>query len=109
MGSLVGQGPLIQVARVAAFVSLVAWYRRGQLLPTTMAERQLWSITAGHFWGVFYAFGAAFLALSIAMCFNLLWAPLEYGALWAVVLVAVGLHLRRLGAAAVSPQIPSAK
>jgi hypothetical protein len=27
------------------------------------------------------------------------WAPLEYGSLWAVVLVYLGLRLRRLGAA----------
>ena len=37
------------------------------------------------------------VALALVMPFNLRLAPLEFGAFWSAALVAVGLHLRRLG------------
>jgi eukaryotic-like serine/threonine-protein kinase len=126
--------------RVAAFVGLVWHNRRGQLLPGTAAERQIWSIwggylvacfgigfthhlihgwtsrtelelyeslscltalaffaTASGFWGGCYVCGACFLMLAFVMCLDLRWAPLEFGALWAVTLVVIGQRLLRLG------------
>jgi hypothetical protein len=48
------------------------------------------------FWGWCYAFGAAFLGVTVLMAYDLRWAPLEFGATWAAVLVLTGLRLRRL-------------
>jgi serine/threonine-protein kinase len=52
---------------------------------------------AGNFWGYCALIGLCFLALTFVMAANLLWAPIEFGATWAVVLVLFGLRLRRLG------------
>jgi len=52
---------------------------------------------AGNFWGYCAVIGLCFLALTFVMAANLLWAPIEFGAAWAVVLVLLGLRLRRLG------------
>lgn len=49
------------------------------------------------YWGWFYALGAAFFALGLALPFFLSWSPLGFGALWAVSLLAIGVHLRRQG------------
>jgi hypothetical protein len=50
------------------------------------------------FWGWCYAFGGAFLLAALVMAADLRWAPLEFGATWAVVLVLIGRHLRRRAA-----------
>ena len=63
------------------------------------------SITAGmaffvlgsSYWGRCYAFGVAFFALSGVMLLRLEWATLEYGVLWALVLLAIGRRLSTLG------------
>jgi hypothetical protein len=47
------------------------------------------------FWGWFYAFGLAFLGLSVAMAADLTYAPLGFGGLWAVVLLVFWRYLRR--------------
>jgi serine/threonine-protein kinase len=49
------------------------------------------------YWGWCYAFGLAFHVLALVMALDLRWAPLEFGILWAVALVIIGLRLRRLG------------
>jgi hypothetical protein len=51
---------------------------------------------ASSYWGWCYAFGAAFFVLAYVMVLDLRWAPVEFGALWAAVLVVIGLRLRRL-------------
>jgi hypothetical protein len=48
------------------------------------------------YWGGYYAVGAAFFALALAMPLGLEWAPLAFGLFWAAVLVAISLHIRRL-------------
>jgi eukaryotic-like serine/threonine-protein kinase len=50
----------------------------------------------GSYWGRCYAFGLAFFALAAAMQFNLIYAPLEFGVLWAAILVLIGLRLHKL-------------
>jgi len=50
-----------------------------------------------NYWGRYYAIGLAFFALSLLMLLRLEWSPLAYGLLWALCLVAVARHLRRLG------------
>jgi eukaryotic-like serine/threonine-protein kinase len=117
------------------------WFRRksASFLPTSSAERLMWSVWIGYFlgcwlcgvtfinmnsidwflqcqnyvfyslmtglaffslgssyWGWCYGFGAAFFLLALAMSFAPTWAPLEFGLLWAVVLVCIGVRLRRL-------------
>jgi tRNA A-37 threonylcarbamoyl transferase component Bud32 len=52
-----------------------------------------------NYWGQCYLIGLAFFGLSIVMVWNLDWAPLEFGLLWALTLGAIGLRLHRLGAA----------
>jgi hypothetical protein len=52
---------------------------------------------AVNFWGYCAVIGVAFLALEFVMAADLRWSPLEFGALWAVVLVVLGVRLRRLG------------
>lgn len=130
--------PLVQTARLVAFLALVAVARRGQLLPRTGPERQLWSVGGGYllacisagvsnrvvlgwgavvetrlypslacltglmffalgagFWGGCYVIGLAFFASAFVMTSEMRLAPLEFGLLWAVVLVVIGMRLRR--------------
>ena len=50
-----------------------------------------------NFWGHCYTFGLAFFVLALVMPLKLDLAPLEFGALWSAVFVALGLHVRRIG------------
>jgi hypothetical protein len=50
------------------------------------------------YWGWCYAFAAAFFCLTLLMTFDLRWAPIEFGMLWALTLGVIGFHLRRLAA-----------
>ena len=129
-----------------SLMGLIFWLNRThRLLPTSNAERQLWSIWVGHFlasfavviacrpfvpdddphknflyipwsllsglaffvmgsnyWGRCYALGGGFLILAVVMRQQLEWAPIGFGALWAVALVTMGVHLRALAADAAS-------
>jgi hypothetical protein len=55
------------------------------------------------YWGWCYAFGLAFHVLALLMVLDLRWSPLEFGSLWAVALMVIGMRLRGLGAAAQAP------
>jgi hypothetical protein len=143
----------IMASRLIQFVliGLLFWRNRRQgLLPTSAAERELWTIWIGYlgayvssiltlriliahgliqrgpdaperwdelilypfsaiasglaffimgsnYWGRLYAVGLLFFVVAILMPSHLEWAPLEFGALWSVTLLFVGLHLRKLG------------
>ena len=135
-------GAVAQYVRVLLYAGIVWFSRRGELLPRTSAERQLWSIICGYvvacfggslalrlsglgwggdlsaepimyqlyatlaaltffslgsiLWGWCYAFGLAFLAASLVMAIDLRFAPLVFGATWAVTLTVIGTRLRRL-------------
>lgn len=52
---------------------------------------------SGNLWGHCMLFGAGFLTLTLLMTADLRWAPIEFGAAWALVLVVLGIYLRRLG------------
>ncbi len=54
-------------------------------------------VLGSSYWGVCHVFGLAFFLVSILMPLWLELAPLEFGGLWTVILVLIGLHLRRLG------------
>jgi serine/threonine protein kinase len=129
-------------ASQVALIALLFWYYRGSrtFLPTSSAERQLWSIWLGYlaafaiawlishelttgdqwnelreypfsavltglaffamgsnYWGQCYTFGLAFFGLALVMPLKLDWAPLEFGTLWSLVFIALGLHVRRIG------------
>jgi hypothetical protein len=136
------------IVRFSQFVcmGLVFWrYRSRRLLPTSAAERQLWTIWIGYlvactvtaaahrlrfgleaafelgyyvpwtvltglaffilgssYWGWCYVLGCAFFGMALFMSARLDWAPLEFGGLWTLALVALGLRLHRLGAQASS-------
>jgi serine/threonine-protein kinase len=64
---------------------------------------------AGSFWGMCYAFGLAFFAMAFVAALDLRFAALEYGLLWAAVLVTVSIQLRRMarrGEAGARPPLP---
>ena len=60
-----------------------------------MAGIAFFCLGASH-WGRYYAFGTAFFLLSVVMIWNLEYASLEYGSLWAFVLVMTGRHVHGL-------------
>jgi serine/threonine-protein kinase len=53
-------------------------------------------VLGSSYWGWCYAFGLAFYALALVMTVDLRWAPIEFGTLWAAVLITIGLRLHRL-------------
>jgi serine/threonine protein kinase len=57
-------------------------------------------VMGASYWGRYYAIGLAFFVLSLLMLLRLEWSPLAYGILWALCLVIIAGHLRRLGAEA---------
>jgi serine/threonine-protein kinase len=59
--------------------------------PTGMALLVMGNV----YWGRCYLFGLGFFALGIVLTSHLNWAPLGFGALWALTLVSVGLHVQR--------------
>jgi hypothetical protein len=70
----------------------------GNVYPGFAALTALAFIVLGSsYWGWCYAFGLAFWGLAFLMTMDVRWAPLEFGILWAVVLVVIGLRLHRLG------------
>ena len=52
------------------------------------------------FWGGFYLFGLCFLLTVPIMSFDERLCPLEFGVMWTIVLVCIGLRLRKIAAAA---------
>lgn len=148
----------ISVARLTQFVLLGVLFlvhRQRRLLPSTSAERELWTIWIGYFaayffviavtwllfacdvlragpnmpgnwseclpypflaliaglaffimgsnyWGRCYVIGGAFWLLGAAMPLKLTLAPLVFGLWWFAALLMVGMHLRKLGQAAVA-------
>jgi hypothetical protein len=75
----------------------------------------LWSLLAGlaffvmggSYWGRCYAFGLAFFGLAVVLpALAPALTPLGFGGLWAVSLVSMGLHLRRLAADAEAEAVP---
>lgn len=99
---------------VAVFASAGAhWINAGGWRPET--ELQLYCPTAAltglaffslgsRYWGWCYAMGLVFCGLAPVMALALRWAPLEYGLVWGVCLVIIGVRLQRLGS---EPPAPS--
>jgi serine/threonine protein kinase len=54
-------------------------------------------VMGSNYWGRCYALGVLFFGLAFAVTFWLPLAPLAFGLLWGVTLLALGLRLRRLG------------
>ncbi len=52
---------------------------------------------APSFWGYCAVIGGAFLVLPFVMAIDVSWAPIEFGGLWAGILVVFGIRLRKLG------------
>jgi serine/threonine protein kinase len=69
-----------------------------------LAFYPLWSALSGlsffvmgsSYWGRLYVVGGAFFVLALLMPFQLAWAPLEFGIVWAASLVGISLHLKHL-------------
>ncbi len=136
---------LLWSARLGQFAAMALIFLRFRgsenLLPTSTAERQLWSIWLGYvvaylitaligrellshgqkldewtlypftavltglaffimgsnYWGRCYAIGLAFFGLAALMPLNLYWAPLEFGILWSITFISLGMHLYKIG------------
>jgi hypothetical protein len=72
-------------------------YRELTLYPALAAITGLaFFALASSYWGMCYAFGSAFFVLVVVMTLDLRWAALEFAGLWVVVLVTIGIRLRRL-------------
>ena len=56
----------------------------------------IYFVIGSNYWGQCYIFGVAFFALAVVMTFNLVLAPLEFGALWAICLILIGRRLQFL-------------
>jgi len=54
-------------------------------------------IMGANYWGRLYVVGLAFFVLAALMPMHLEWASLEFGTLWGLILMALGLHLRTVG------------
>jgi tRNA A-37 threonylcarbamoyl transferase component Bud32 len=63
-------------------------------------------VMGSNYWGMCYAFGAAFWVVAAIMPLHLAWAPLEFGALWTIALVWLGAHLQRLARRAAAERGP---
>ena len=50
-----------------------------------------------NYWGRCYAIGLGFFIVALLMPLHIQWAALEFGLIWTIALVSLGLHLRRLG------------
>jgi hypothetical protein len=55
-------------------------------------------VMGSNYWGQCYAIGLVFFGLAALMTFNLDLAPLEFGGLWGITFLLIGLHVRRMGA-----------
>jgi serine/threonine protein kinase len=72
-------------------------YRQGDYPYFAVVAGLAFFALGGSYWGWCYAFSLAFFAVAWVMVIDLRWAVLEFGALWTVVLLSIGQHLRRLG------------
>jgi serine/threonine protein kinase len=54
-------------------------------------------VMGSNYWGRLYVVGVAFFVVAVLMPMHLEWASLEFGSLWGLILLALGLHLRTLG------------
>lgn len=77
-----------------------------------LAFYPLWSALSGlaffvmgsSYWGRLYVVGLAFFVMALLMPFQLAWAPLEFGIVWAASLVGISVHLRQLQRQAAADQ-----
>src|SRR5262249_47459716 len=59
----------------------------------------LFLLLASSYWGECYIFGALFWALAILMSYYPRWGAVEFGLMWTLALLVIGLHLRRMSGA----------
>jgi eukaryotic-like serine/threonine-protein kinase len=64
----------------------------------TILSGMAFFIMGSNYWGRCYALGAAFFVVAVVMAFDLEYAPLAFGLVWTVALLATGVHLRKLAA-----------
>jgi serine/threonine-protein kinase len=92
----------LYVVGVTHWIMVGGWVaeQEFQLYPPIAAVTGMAFFVLGcSYWGWCYVFGLAFHVLAVLMTLDLRWAPLEFGILWAVALVIIGIRLRCLGAA----------
>jgi hypothetical protein len=72
-------------------------FELGFYVPWAILSGLAFFVLGSSYWGWCYVLGCAFFGISLLMSLRLNWAPLEFGGLWTLALVALGLRLRRLG------------
>ena len=53
-------------------------------------------VMGSSYWGRLYVVGGVFFVMALLMPFQLAWAPLEFGIVWAASLIGISFHLREL-------------
>jgi serine/threonine-protein kinase len=94
---------------VAHWTKVGGWFaaREFELYPPLAAVTGMAFFILGcSYWGWCYALGLGFHALALLMAMDLRWAPLEFGGLWAMTLIIIGIRLRRLKAGEQRPENP---
>jgi hypothetical protein len=92
----------LYVLGIAHWTSVGSWIAEQELKlypPIAAVTGMAFFVLGCSYWGWCYAFGLAFHALSLLMTLSFRWAPLEFGTLWALALMVIGIRLRRLGVA----------
>jgi tRNA A-37 threonylcarbamoyl transferase component Bud32 len=106
LGALTAFGTSSLASRLLIFAGVLA---PGPDAPASWQETVVYPFSAvvsglaffamgGNYGGRYYLISVAFFGLALALPLCLEWSPLAYGILWALALVAVARHLRRLGA-----------
>jgi hypothetical protein len=87
-----------------AIVPLISWQLARPELPwDPLTVYPYWAVVTGmtfftfggNFWGGLYLAGLAFFLLALLMPWNLEWAPVEFGFVVSIFLMAANSHLRR--------------
>ena len=92
----------LYVLGLAYWIRVGAWTAEQELslYPAIAAVTGMAFVVLGcTYWGWCYAIGLVFHVLALLMTLGLRWAPLEFGTIWAVALVVIGIRLCRLGPA----------
>ncbi|HKI34724.1 MAG TPA: serine/threonine-protein kinase [Gemmataceae bacterium] len=107
IGYLIGCAAVVLAGRYSEFIPKDDVFKMRQYVLWSLLAGMAFFVMGGSYWGRCYAFGLAFFGLAVLLPLKLALAPLGFGALWAVSLLSMGLHLRRLAAEAEAEAAPA--
>ncbi len=91
------------------FLSADDLYKTRLYVPWSLLAGLAFFVMGSAYWGWCYAFGLGFFVLAVLLPYRLDWAPLGFGALWTVILLALAQHLRRVAQQAETELLPDAR